>query len=54
VRQTEEVETAASVIVVFKVVGYGTTSIVFALTRGEASPKALSSHTTRIVSRADR
>ena len=35
---------------VFKVVGYGTTSIVFALTRGEASPKALSSHTTRVVS----
>jgi hypothetical protein len=54
VGQTEEVETAASVIVVFKVVGYGTTSIVFALTRGEASPKALSSHTTRIVSRGDR
>jgi hypothetical protein len=54
VRQTEEVETGASIIVVFKVVGYGTTSIVFALTRGEASPKALSSHTTRIVSRGDR
>jgi hypothetical protein len=54
VRQIEEVETAASVIVVFKVVGYGTTSIVFALTRGEASPKALSSNTTRVVSRGNR
>jgi hypothetical protein len=54
VRQVEEVETASSVVVVFKVVGYGTTSIVFALTRGEASPRALSSHTTRVVSRAAR
>jgi hypothetical protein len=52
VRQTEEVETASSVVVVFRVVGNGTTSIVYALTRGEASPEALRSHTTRIVSRA--
>jgi hypothetical protein len=54
VRQLDEVETASSVVAVFKVVGAGTTSIVFALTRGEASPKALSSHTTTIVSRAER
>jgi hypothetical protein len=54
VRQTEEVETAASVVVVFRVVGYGKTTIVFALTRGEASPKALGSHTTTIFSRAKR
>jgi hypothetical protein len=54
VRQTEEAETANSIVVLFKVAGYGPTSIVFALTRGEASPKALSSHTTRVVSRGDR
>lgn len=54
VRQTGEVETASSVVVVFKVVGHGRTSIVFALTRGETSPKALSSHTTRILSRVPR
>lgn len=51
VRQTEKVETRRSVIVLFRVVGYGTTSIVFALTRGETSPAALRSHTTRIFSR---
>lgn len=49
VRQVDEVESASSVIVVFRVVGAGTTSIVFALTRGDASPRALRSHTTKIV-----
>jgi hypothetical protein len=54
VRQLDETETASSVVLVFRVVGYGKTSVVFALTRGEASPKALSSHTTKIVSRTER
>jgi hypothetical protein len=53
-RQAEELETESSVVVVFKVVGHGTTSITFALTRGEASPTALRSHTTKVVSRAER
>jgi hypothetical protein len=48
-RQLDEVETASSVVAVFQVVGYGTTSIVFALTRGDASPTALRSHTTKIL-----
>jgi hypothetical protein len=52
VRQLDEVETASSVVVVFKTVGYGKSTIVFALTRGDASPKALSAHTTMVVSRA--
>jgi hypothetical protein len=53
VRQLDEVETASSVIAVFQVVGYGTTSIVFALTHGDERPTAVGSHTTRIVSRAE-
>ena len=51
VRQLDEVETASSVVVVFKTVGHGKTSIVFALTHGDASPKALSSRATTVVSR---
>jgi hypothetical protein len=54
VRQADEVESASSVVVVFRVVGRGTASIVFALTRGESSPKALRAHTTKIISRAAR
>jgi hypothetical protein len=53
-REGEELETESSVVVIFKVVGHGTTSVIFALTRGEASPKALGSHTTKIVSRVER
>jgi hypothetical protein len=52
VRELDEVDTASSVVVVFKVVGVGRTSIVFALTRGDTSPKALRSDTTTVVSRA--
>jgi hypothetical protein len=47
-RQIDEIESASSVVVVFRVVGAGSTSIVFALTRGESSPRALRSHTTRV------
>jgi hypothetical protein len=52
VRQLDEVETVSSVVVVFKAVGYGKTSIVFALTIGDASPKALSTRVTTVFSRA--
>jgi hypothetical protein len=51
VRQADEVDTASSIVVVFKVVGRGKASIVFAQTRGEASPDAVRSHTTKVVSR---
>jgi hypothetical protein len=48
VRPIDEIDTPSSVVIVFKVTGPGTASIVFALTRGESSPKALRSHTTKI------
>jgi hypothetical protein len=48
VRQVSEADVGSSVVVVFRTVGTGKTSIVFALTRGEASGKALRSHTTRV------
>ena len=47
-RQVSEADVGSNVVVVFKVVGRGKTSIVFALTRGESSSKALLSQTTRI------
>jgi hypothetical protein len=43
VRQISEADVGANVIVVFKIVGHGNTSLVFALTRGDTSPKALKS-----------
>lgn len=51
VRRVGETETDSTVVVVYRVVDYGTTTIVFAMTRGESSPNALRSHATRIVSR---
>jgi hypothetical protein len=48
VRPIDEVDTPSSVVVVFKVTGSGSATIVFALTRGESSSKALRSHTTKI------
>jgi hypothetical protein len=48
VRQVSEVDVGANVLVVFKVVGRGNTSLVFALTRGDASPKAVKSATHKI------
>jgi hypothetical protein len=47
VRQVSEADVGPSV-VVFRAVGRGESSIVFALTRGEESEKALRSHTTRV------
>jgi hypothetical protein len=51
VRQVSEADVGASVVLVFKVVGKGDTALVFALTRGDASPKAVKSATHRIHSR---
>jgi len=51
VRETSEADVGANVVVVFKVVGRGKTSIVFALTRGDTSSKAVKSATHNIVSR---
>jgi hypothetical protein len=41
----------ASVVLVFKVVGRGKTSLIFGLTRGDTSSKAVRSATHKIVSR---
>jgi hypothetical protein len=48
VKQLSEADVRTSVVLVFKVVGRGETSLVFALTRGDASPKAVRSATYRI------
>ena len=48
VRQVSEADVGASVVVVFKVVGKGDTSLVFALTRGDTSAKAVKSATHRV------
>jgi hypothetical protein len=48
VREVSEADVGTSVVAVFKVVGRGKTSIVFAQTRGDGSPKALKSSTYRI------
>ena len=51
VRQISEADVRASVVLVFKVVGRGKTSLVFGLTRGDTSPTAVKSATHKIVSR---
>jgi hypothetical protein len=48
VRQVSEADVGTSVVLVFKVVGHGDTSLVFALTRGDASTKAIKSATQKI------
>jgi hypothetical protein len=48
VRQISEANVGANILVVFKVVGRGNTSLVFALTRGDASPRAVKSATHKI------
>jgi hypothetical protein len=48
VREISEANIGRNVIVVFKVVGAGRTAIVFAQTRGDASPKALASITHNV------
>jgi hypothetical protein len=51
VRQISEADVNTSTVLVFKVVGRGQTSLVFGLTRGDASAKAFKSATHKIVSR---
>lgn len=50
VRQISEADVDASVVLVFKVISRGKTSLVFALTRGDSSSKALKSRAFKIVS----
>src|SRR5215471_19548958 len=48
VREVSEADIGANVVLVFRVVGKGGTSLVFALTRGDASSNAVKSSTHRI------
>src|ERR1041385_3332164 len=51
VRQISEADVDASVVLVFKVISPGKTSLVFALTRGDTSSKAVKAATHKILSR---
>jgi hypothetical protein len=51
VRQISEADIGTNVVLVFKVTGRGKTSLVFALTRGDTSPKAVKAATHTILSR---
>lgn len=51
VRQISEADVDANVVLVFKVIGRGKAKLVFALTRGEASSKAVKAATHVILSR---
>jgi hypothetical protein len=51
VRQVSEADVDANVVLVFKVIGRGKTSLVFALTRGDTSSKAIKAATHTIFSR---
>jgi hypothetical protein len=48
VRQVSEADLGPAVVVVFRAIASGQTTVRFALTRGDASPKALRSHAFRI------
>lgn len=48
VRQVSEADVGANVVLVFKVIGRGSTSLVFALTRGDTSAKAVKAVTHKI------
>jgi hypothetical protein len=48
VKQVSEADIGTNVVLVFRVVGRGDTSIAFGLTRGDASPKAVQSYTYKI------
>jgi len=48
VRQLSEADVGANVVLLFKVIGRGNTSLVFALTRGDGSRKAVKSATHKI------
>lgn len=51
VRQVSEGDLGSNVVLVFKIVGRGKTSLVFALTRGDSSPKAVKAVTHKIQAR---
>jgi hypothetical protein len=51
VRQISEADVDANVVAVFRVLSRGKTSLVFALTRGDTSAKAVKSATHKILSR---
>src|SRR5262245_37514298 len=51
VRQLSAADIGTNVVIVFKVTGRGTTSLVFALTRGDTPPKAVKAATHTILSR---
>jgi hypothetical protein len=51
VRQISEADVDTTVVLVFKVIGRGKTSLVFALTRGDTSSKAVKAATHTILSR---
>ena len=48
VRQISEADVRGSVVLVFKVIGRGDTSLVFALTRGDSSPRAVKAATHKV------
>jgi hypothetical protein len=48
VRQVSEADVGASVVLVYKAVGRGNTSLVFGLTRGDGSPRAVKAATYRV------
>ncbi len=48
VREVSEADVGSNVVLVFKVVGKGNTSLVFALTKGDTSSKAVKSVTQKI------
>jgi hypothetical protein len=50
-RQVSEADVGNTVVLVFKAVGRGNTSLVFALTRGDASPRATRSYTQKVLVR---
>ena len=51
VRQVSEANLGRTVVLVYRIVGRGDTSLVFALTRGDTSPKAVKAVTHKIRSR---
>jgi hypothetical protein len=51
VRQISEADVGANVVVVYKVLSRGKTSLVYALTRGDTSSKAVKAATHKILSR---
>jgi hypothetical protein len=51
VRQISEADVDESLVLVFKVISHGKTSLVFALTRGDTSSKAVKAATHKILSR---